>query len=93
MKKYNFSAGPSILAKNVIKEAAKSVSELNNIGLSLLEISHRSQDFIDIIHEAKRLTKNYLTFRTTTKYCFYREVLVYNSTCLHLIFHNKMEVY
>ena len=37
MKKYNFSAGPSILAKNVIKEAAKSVSELNNIGLSLLE--------------------------------------------------------
>jgi len=60
MKKHNFSAGPSILANNVIKEAAKSVSELNNIGLSLLEISHRSQDFIDIINEAKRLTKKLL---------------------------------
>ena len=60
MKKHNFSAGPSILANSVIKEASKSVSELNNIGLSLLEISHRSQNFIDIINEAKELIKKIL---------------------------------
>ena len=70
MKKYNFSAGPSILAKNVIKEAAKSVSELNNIGLSLLEISHRSKDFIDIIHEAKRLTKKLLNISNNYEVLF-----------------------
>ena len=60
MKKHNFSAGPSILANSVIKEASKSVSELNNVGLSLLEISHRSQNFIDIINEAKELIKKLL---------------------------------
>ena len=60
MKKHNFSAGPSILEKNVIKQAAQSILELNNIGLSILEISHRSDDFIDIITESKQLVKELL---------------------------------
>mgnify|MGYP001251983734 CR=1 FL=1 len=60
MKIHNFSAGPSILAKSVIKEASKAVIELNDIGLSLLEISHRSNHFIKIIEEAKALTKELL---------------------------------
>lgn len=60
MKKHNFSAGPSILANTVVEEASKSVIELNNIGLSLLEISHRSNDFTNIINEAKELTKELL---------------------------------
>ena len=60
MKKHNFSAGPSILNHNVIKEASQSVIDINNLGLSLLEISHRSKDFIKIIEEAKSLTKELL---------------------------------
>lgn len=60
MKIHNFSAGPSILPKTVIQEAAQSVLELNNIGLSLLEISHRSTHFINIIEEAKSLVKELL---------------------------------
>ena len=56
MKQHNFSAGPSILPKNVIRKASESVLDLNNRGLSILEISHRSQDFIDIINEARTLT-------------------------------------
>ena len=60
MKQHNFSAGPSILPKNVIQKASKSVLDLNNKGLSILEISHRSQDFIDIINEARTLTKQLL---------------------------------
>ena len=60
MKIHNFSAGPSILAESVIKEASKAVIELNDIGLSLLEISHRSNHFINIIEEAKALTKELL---------------------------------
>ena len=48
MKKHNFSAGPSILNQKVFKESSKAVLELDNIGLSLLEISHRSLEFVSI---------------------------------------------
>ena len=52
MKKHNFSAGPSVLPKQVIEDASKAVINLNNNNLSLLEISHRSKDFISIMDEA-----------------------------------------
>ena len=57
---YNFSAGPSILPTPAIEEASKSVRDLNDIGLSLLEISHRSKDFINIIEEAQQLIRDLL---------------------------------
>jgi phosphoserine aminotransferase len=60
MKKHNFSAGPSILERHVIEQSSRAALEINNSGLSLLEISHRSQDFISIIEEAKALTKELL---------------------------------
>ena len=52
MKKHNFSARPSVLPKQVIEDASKAVINLNNNNLSLLEISHRSNDFISIMDEA-----------------------------------------
>tara|TARA_B100000941_G_scaffold199994_1_gene145257 strand:+ start:229 stop:1296 length:1068 start_codon:yes stop_codon:yes gene_type:complete len=52
MKKHNFSAGPAILPKEVIRGASKAVMELDNIGLSLIEISHRSAEFKSIMEEA-----------------------------------------
>mgnify|MGYP000633642215 CR=1 FL=1 len=52
MKKHNFSAGPAVLPKEVIKEAAEAVLELDDIGLSLIEISHRSSEFKSIMDEA-----------------------------------------
>ena len=52
MKKHNFSAGPSVLPKEVIEDASEAVINLNNNNLSLLEISHRSKDFISIMDEA-----------------------------------------
>ena len=52
MKKHNFSAGPAILPQEVIKGAAKAVLELDDIGLSLIEISHRSSEFKAIMEEA-----------------------------------------
>ena len=60
MKKHNFSAGPSILPEYTIEECSKAVVELNNIGLSLLEISHRSADFQAVIDEAQDLVKDLL---------------------------------
>ena len=55
MKKHNFCAGPSILPKEVIIQAAESVLDINESGLSLLEMSHRSKTFIDIMEEARSL--------------------------------------
>lgn len=60
MKKFNFNAGPSILPREVIEETAKAVLDLNGIGLSLLEISHRSKDFQAVIDEATALFKELL---------------------------------
>ncbi len=57
-KKHNFGAGPCILPKEVFEEASKAVLDFN--GLSILEISHRSPDFVSVMDEAKELVKEML---------------------------------
>ncbi len=57
-KKHNFGAGPCILPQEVFQEAAKAVLDFN--GLSILEISHRSADFVDVMNEARDLVKKAL---------------------------------
>jgi phosphoserine aminotransferase len=54
MKKHNFSAGPCILAPQVIENTANAVRDLNGIGLSLIEISHRTKYFEPIMEEAQK---------------------------------------
>jgi len=56
MKKHNFSAGPCILPQEVFQEASQAVLNFNNSGLSILEISHRSKDFVDVMEEARNLS-------------------------------------
>ena len=53
MKKHNFSAGPSILPISVFEQASQAVIEFENTGLSILEISHRSKEFISVLERAK----------------------------------------
>ena len=60
MKKHNFSTGPSILPREVIENTAQAVLDFNGIGLSVLEISHRSKDFQAVIDEAVALFKELL---------------------------------
>ena len=55
MKKHNFSAGPCVLPQEVLKKASEAVLELDGIGLSLIEISHRSKEFVGIMESAKSL--------------------------------------
>ena len=54
MKRHNFSAGPSILNREVIEKASQAVLNFDN-GLSLLEISHRSKAFVDVMENARAL--------------------------------------
>ena len=61
MKKFNFSAGPAILPKEVMAEAAESVVDFGGIGLSILEISHRSKEFVAVMEEAQALAKELLS--------------------------------
>ncbi|GAA4971037.1 3-phosphoserine/phosphohydroxythreonine transaminase [Algibacter aquimarinus] len=55
MKKHNFSAGPCILPQSVLLKASEAVMDLDNNGLSLIEISHRSKAFVDIMENARAL--------------------------------------
>ena len=61
MKKvHNFSPGPGILPAEVCKQAADAVINYNNLNLSILEISHRSKDFIAVMDESTALVKELL---------------------------------
>lgn len=60
MKKHNFNAGPSILPQVAIENTAKAILDFNGIGLSILEISHRSKEFQAVIDEAVALFKEVL---------------------------------
>lgn len=57
MKKFNFYSGPAILPPEVFEQAAKAVMELDQIGLSLIEISHRSKEFTAVVDEAQQLVR------------------------------------
>lgn len=60
MKKHNFNAGPSVLPRVAMENAAKAVLDFDGSGLSLLEISHRSKDFEAVRDEAVALFRELL---------------------------------
>lgn len=55
MNIHNFSAGPSILPPEVLEQASKAILNFENTGLSLIEISHRTPRFVEIMNEARML--------------------------------------
>ena len=60
MKKYNFGAGPSILPQEAMKATAEACIEFGGMGLSLMEISHRTKQFQAVMDEAQALFKELL---------------------------------
>ncbi len=51
---YNFSAGPAILPPEVLKKAQDELLSLNGIGMSVMEVSHRSKYFAPILESAEK---------------------------------------
>ena len=51
---YNFSAGPAVLPKEVLEEAARELVDYKGLGFSVMEMSHRSKNFGSIIEEARQ---------------------------------------
>ncbi|MDP2236109.1 MAG: 3-phosphoserine/phosphohydroxythreonine transaminase [Bacteroidales bacterium] len=60
MKKHNFYAGPSILPDYTIENTIEALKDFAGMGLSLLEISHRSKQFVAVVDEAVALFKELL---------------------------------
>ncbi|MEL6924903.1 MAG: 3-phosphoserine/phosphohydroxythreonine transaminase [Bacteroidota bacterium] len=59
-KKHNFFAGPAILPATVLEQAAQAALDFDGMGLSILEISHRSPQFASVLEEAESLTRELL---------------------------------
>ncbi len=55
MKKHNFSAGPCVLPQEVLLKASEAVMDFNGSGLSLIEVSHRGKDFVEVMEKARAL--------------------------------------
>jgi phosphoserine aminotransferase len=60
MKKHNFYAGPSILPDYTIENTSEAVKDFAGTGLSIMEISHRSKEFVAVMDEAQALFKELL---------------------------------
>ena len=63
MKIHNYSAGPCILPQEVFEKSAAAILNFNNSGLSILEISHRSKDFVAVMEEARDLALELLDLK------------------------------
>ena len=70
MKKYNFSPGPAKLNSSVIETIDQNILEYDNTGISILEISHRSESFDEILTKTKENLSNLLTIPKNYKILF-----------------------
>ncbi len=69
-KVHNFSAGPGILPKEVLQQAADACINFDNLNLSLLEISHRSKNYEAVMDEARATVKELLGLNDDYKVLF-----------------------
>ena len=67
---YNFSAGPSILPESVLKIAADEMMDYRGCGQSVMEMSHRSKVYDDIIKEAEALLREVMNIPDNYKVLF-----------------------
>ena len=67
---YNFSAGPAVLPEEVLKEAADEMQDYKGCGMSVMEMSHRSKVFDDIIKEAEQDLRDLMNIPDNYKVLF-----------------------
>lgn len=67
---YNFSAGPSMLPEEVLKKAQTEMLEYGTSGMSVMEMSHRSKDYQDIIDSAEALVRELMHVPDSYKVLF-----------------------
>ena len=67
---YNFSAGPAVLPEAVLEKAASELLCYKNAGMSVMEMSHRSQDFQNIIDKAEADLRKLMNIPSNYKVLF-----------------------
>ena len=67
---YNFSAGPAVLPEEVLKEAAAEMMDYNGTGMSVMEMSHRSKAFEEIITAAEQDLRDLMNIPDNYKVLF-----------------------
>jgi len=67
---FNFSPGPATLPQEVLQQAAKDIVNFNDSGIGLIEMSHRSKDFIAITDETERLLRELMNIPANYKVLF-----------------------
>lgn len=67
---YNFSAGPAVLPEEVLKEAADEMLDYQGSGMSVMEMSHRSKVYDNIIKEAEQDLRDLLNIPDNYKVLF-----------------------
>lgn len=67
---YNFAAGPAVLPEEVLKEAASEMLDYKGTGMSVMEMSHRSKAFEEIIQEAEEDLRELMNIPNNYKVLF-----------------------
>ena len=67
---YNFSAGPSMLPEAVLKQCAEEMLNYNGSGMSVMEMSHRSKVYDEIINQAETLFREVMQIPDNYKVLF-----------------------
>ncbi len=67
---YNFSAGPAVLPEEVLKEAAAEMLDYNGSGMSVMEMSHRSKVYDEIIKTAEKDLRDLMNIPDNYKVLF-----------------------
>ncbi|MEN0614364.1 3-phosphoserine/phosphohydroxythreonine transaminase [Klebsiella indica] len=67
---YNFSSGPAMLPAEVLKQAQQELCDWNGLGTSVMEISHRSKEFIKVAEEAEQDFRSLLNIPSNYKVLF-----------------------
>ena len=70
MRVYNFSAGPAVLPEEVLKEAADEMLDYKGTGMSVMEMSHRSKAYDEIIKDAEKDLRDLMNIPDNYKVLF-----------------------
>ncbi len=70
MKKINFYSGPAILPDEVLIQAKEAITEFAGTGLSILEISHRSKEFVKVMDDARALVRELMGLKDDREVLF-----------------------
>ena len=90
---YNFSAGPAVLPESVLQEAADEMLDYKGCGMSVMEMSHRSAEFKEIIETAEADLRELMAIPDNYKVIFLQggDSLVFSSVFMNLALNGKAD--